>query len=109
MFRKMITTLAVAAATAAGVVSAAPAQAADRCSPTTRYGERICVTGVIYNRADDVSSVLFTLTGPWTDYRVSANGKSALYYPGNNALGVNGHLTTSVCVSEATTHWLACV
>ncbi|WP_424643126.1 hypothetical protein [Embleya sp. AB8] len=111
LFRKTITTLAVAAATAAvaGVVTAAPAQAATGCSPTNGYGERLCVTSVNYDPRDGLTSIQFTLAGPWTDYRVSANDTSNLYYPGANSIGVDGRLYTQVCVTEGTTHWRACV
>ncbi|WP_424641589.1 hypothetical protein [Embleya sp. AB8] len=108
MFRKTITTLAIAAASVTGVVAATPAQAADRCSPTSSYGERICVTSVDYNRAGDTSAIHFTLTGPWTDYRVTANDTSELYYPGSRVIGVNGHPYTQVCATESTTHWRGC-
>ncbi|GAA1945789.1 hypothetical protein [Kitasatospora viridis] len=109
MFRRTITGLAVAAAAVAGVVTAAPAQAATiGCSSRSPQGEQICVTSISYNRSIDVSTVHFTLSGPWTDYRVYANGGSDLYYPGSNTYPVDGHLTTSFCASEGTTHWYAC-
>ncbi|MEU8517603.1 hypothetical protein AB0C76_39415 [Kitasatospora sp. NPDC048722] len=97
--------LMAGAVLAATVAIAAPAQASSRCSPMNGYGEQICVDGVSYNRAEDVSTVFFTLRGPWTDYRVYMNGTSGLYYPGSHAFGINGHLNTSVCVSESTYGW----
>ncbi|WP_441247429.1 hypothetical protein [Kitasatospora sp. McL0602] len=87
---------------AATVGVAGQAQASSRCSARNGYGEQICINSVSYNRADDSSTVFFTLYGPNTDYRVSMNGDSALYNPGSHAFGIAGHLSTQVCATEST-------
>ncbi|WP_330331991.1 hypothetical protein OHS33_21260 [Streptomyces sp. NBC_00536] len=107
MFRKTITALTLAAATVAGVVIAAPAQAATGCS-AWHGSERLCVNRYSYT-GNYYTSVNFTIWGPDTDYRITAGSSTYLYTPGTSSIGVDGHYTGKVCISEATTHWSVCV
>jgi hypothetical protein len=108
VLRKTITTLAVAAATLAGVVMASPAQADTGCTGFNGYGEQLCVNYTVYNGS--YTAINISVWGPSTDYRAHVGSWSTIVYPGSTTLYVGGNQSgTTVCVTEGTTHWNGCV